>query len=148
FLHTSRQRAPDHALLLTACLASLFLVQSALFGWAIGIVIRSFTVLVILIAVSAGALNVVFNRRFRDVPWAARLRRGPWMAVMAVLAIAISLFLLGGGLVLPHTPVVLQPWFQGVVAACVAALIYVRAQSSARRRGIDLGRIAHELPTE
>ncbi len=148
FLHTSRQRAPDHALLLTACLASLFLVQSALFGWAIGIVIRSFTVLVILIAVSAGALNVVFNPRFRDIPWAARMRRGPWTAVMAVLAIAISLFLLGGGLVLPHTPVILQPWFQGVVAACVAAIIYTAARGRSRARGVDLARVARELPTE
>ena len=67
---------------------------------------------------------------------------------MAALAIAISLLLLGGGLILPHTPTVLQPWFQGLVAACVAALIYARAEARSRARGVDLARIVRELPVE
>jgi amino acid transporter len=148
FLHTSRRQAPDRALLLTACMASIFLVQSALFGWAIGLVVRSFTVLVVLAAVSVGALNAVFNPRFRDAPWVEHMRRGPGTAVMAALAIAISLFLLWGGLLLPHTPTVLQPWFQGAVAACIAAVIYARAERRSRAHGTDLACLASEPPLE
>jgi len=149
FLHTSRWKTPDHALLLSAGMATLFLVQSCFGGWAIGIVIRSFTVLLMLIFVALGALNVCFNRRFQSTDWAARLRANEALvAAMAVAAIAISLVLLYGGLIVPNTPWFLQPLFQGAIAAGVAVLILLSAQGRARAHGLELHQVATGLPLE
>ncbi|MGH7123030.1 MAG: APC family permease [Stellaceae bacterium] len=149
FLHTSRWRTPDHALLLSAGMATLFLVQSCFGGWAIGIVIRSFTVLLMLIFVALGALNVCFNGRFRTTAWADHFRSGvALVALMAVLAIAISLVLLYGGLIVPNTAWYLQPLFQGAVAAGVAVLILQSAQGRARSHGVELHQVATGLPLE
>jgi hypothetical protein len=67
---------------------------------------------------------------------------------MAVLAIAISLFLLYGGLIVPNTPWYLQPLFQGAVAACIAILILLSAQGRARAHGLALTQVATNLPLE
>ncbi|MDA8048428.1 MAG: APC family permease [Rhodospirillales bacterium] len=148
FLHTSRRKAPDRAVFLTAALATLFLVQSALVGWAIGIAIRALTVLVMEAVVAIGALNVMFNARFLGVPWADRLRRGPWVVVLSILAIAVALVLLWGGAVVPHTPFLLQPIVQSLIAAAVAAFIFVRARPRLAQAGMTLPHLAAELPLE
>lgn len=148
FLHTSRWKTPDHALLLSAGMATLFLVQSSFGGWAIGIVIRSFTVLLMLVFVALGALNVSFNQRFRGIAWADAFRRGPLVVVMAVLSIVIAVYLLYGGLIVPNTPWYLQPLFQGAVAACVAILILLQASARARTNGFVLTQVATGLPLE
>jgi basic amino acid/polyamine antiporter, APA family len=148
FLHTSKWKTPDHALLLSVAVATLFLVQSCFGGWAIGIVIRSFTVLLMLIFVALGALNVSFNSRFRGVAWADNMKAGALVIVMAVLAVLLSLYLLYGGAVVPNTEWFLQPLFQGAIAACIAAWIYIGAESRARKRGVELKHIARNLPVE
>ncbi len=149
FLHTSRWKTPDHALLLSAGMATIFLVQSCFGGWAIGIVIRAFIVLLMLIFVALGALNVCFNARFRDKPWAEHFRSGVGLVgVMAVLAIAMSLVLLYGGLIVPNTAWYLQPLFQGAVAAGIAVLILRSAQERARAHGTALHQVATGLPLE
>jgi amino acid transporter len=148
FLHTSKWKTPDHALLLSAAFATLFLVQSCFGGWAIGIVIRSFTVLLMLVFVALGALNVCFNRRFHGVDWADRMRHGPVIVVMAVLSIVIAVVLLYGGLIVPNTAWYLQPLFQGAVAAVVAIMILISARHRARAHGVALTQIATGLPLE
>lgn len=148
FLHTSKGKAPDHALLLSTCVATVFLLQSVFGGWAIGIVIRSFTVLLMLVFLAIGTLNVRLNPRFRGIAWADAVGSGPTMMIMAVLSIAIALFLLYGGLIVPNTPWFLQPLFQGAVAACIALSIYSNASSRARASDIVLTQVATELPHE
>ncbi len=149
FLHTSRWKTPDHALLLSAGMATVFLVQSCFGGWAIGIVIRSFTVLLMLVFVALGALNVCFNGRFQDTQWADQFRSGVVLVgVMAVLAVVISLVLLYGGLIVPNTAWYLQPLFQGAVAAGIAVLILRSAQERARAHGVELHQVATGLPLE
>lgn len=148
FLHTSKGKAPDHALLLSAGVATIFLLQSIFGGWAIGIVIRSFSVLLMLAFLAIGTLNLRLNARFRGIAWAEAAGRGRTMVVMAILAIAIAAFLLYGGLIVPKTVWFLQPLFQGAVAACIAILIYAGAQRRARANNIMLSRVASELPLE
>ncbi len=148
FVHTSKGKAPDHALLLSAGVASVFLVQSIFGGWAIGIVIRSFTVLLMLAFVAIGALNLRLNRRFRGIAWAEAIGAGVTMMVMAVLAIAIAVWLLSAGLIVPNTHWFLQPLFQGVVAACIALCIYAAALRRARANHVALRQVAAELPLE
>lgn len=148
FLHTSKGKAPDHALLLSAGVATIFLLQSIVGGWAIGIVIRSFTVLLMLAFLAIGTLNLRLNPRFRGIAWAKAVGAGGTMIVMAVLSIAIAVFLLYGGLIIPKTPWFLQPLFQGAVAACIAIWIYSAALRRARAHNIVLTHVAAELPLE
>jgi basic amino acid/polyamine antiporter, APA family len=148
FLHTSRWKTPDHALLLSAGVASVFLIQSCFGGWAIGIVIRSFTVLLMLIFVALGALNVTFNGKFRGVEWADRMRSQVLGTLMAVAAIAISLYLLYGGLIVPNTQWFLQPLFQGAVAAVIALGLLALANRRAEGMGVKLAQVASNLPLE
>ena len=148
FLHTSPGKAPDHALLLSAIVATAFLLQSIFGGWAIGIVIRSFTVLLMLAFLALGTLNLRFNARFRGIDWAEAICAGPVMIIMAVLSIAIAVFLLYGGLIVPKTPWFLQPLFQGFVAACIALLIFGSAARRARGNSVVLTQVATELPRE
>ncbi len=148
FLHTSKGKAPDHALLLSTGVATLFLLQSIVGGWAIGIVIRSFTVLLMLAFLAIGTLNVRFNPRFRGIAWAEAVSAGGTMVVMAILSIVIAVVLLYGGLIVPKTPWFLQPLFQGAVAACIAIWIYLVARRRARANNIALAHVASELPLE
>ena len=148
FLHTSKGKAPDHALLLSCGVGTLFLLQSIFGGWAIGIVIRSFTVLLMLAFLAIGTLNVRFNPRFLGVAWAQEVSAGGTIVVMAVLSIIIAVVLLYGGLIVPNTAWFLQPLFQGAVAACIAILIYLVARRRARANNIALTHVASELPLE
>ncbi len=148
FLHTSKGKAPDHALLLSTGVATVFLVQSIFGGWAIGIVIRSFTVLLMLAFLAIGTLNLRLNPRFRGIAWAEAAGRARTMVVMAILSIVIAVVLLYGGLIIPNTPWFLQPLFQGAVAACIAICIYSTARHRARANNIALTHVAAELPLE
>jgi amino acid transporter len=148
FLHTSKGKAPDHALLLSAGVATVFLLQSIFGGWAIGIVIRSFTVLLMLAFLAIGTLNLRFNPRFRGIAWAEAVVAGKAIVVAAILSILIAVFLLYGGLIVPKTPWFLQPLFQGAVAACIAISIYSAALRRARANNIVLAHVAAELPLE
>ena len=148
FLHTSKGKAPDRALLLSAGVATAFLVQSIFGGWAIGIVIRSFTVLLMLAFLAIGTLNLRLNPRFRGIAWAEAAGAGTTMVVMAILSIVIAVVLLYGGLIIPNTPWFLQPLFQGAVAACIAICIYSIARRRARANNIALAHVAAELPLE
>jgi len=148
FARTSARKTPDHALLLSAAVATAFLMQSVFGGWAIGIVIRSFTVLLMLAFVALGALNMRFNPRFRGTPWAEAVGRGRLLVVMAILAVAVAAVLLYGGLIVPRTPWFLQPLFQGALAACLAVWIYGRARRRAATNGVMLSEVAASLPPE
>lgn len=129
-------------------MATVFLLQSIFVGWAIGIVIRSFDVLLMLVFVAIGALNVRFNARFQGVEWARQIGEGGTVIVMAILSIAISVVLLYEGLIVPDTSWFLQPLFQGVVAACVAICLYAMSARRARADKVELKQVAAELPLE
>jgi amino acid transporter len=148
FLRTSTTRAPEAALRLTALLATLFMLQSALVGWAIAIVMRAMVILIVLGVAAVGALNLHFNRRFRGVAWADGVGRGPAVVVAAVTALFVSVVLLRSAIVVPHTALGFQPGFQGLVAALLGWVIYAGARARAERRGVDLGQAALALPVE
>jgi amino acid transporter len=148
FLHTSARKAPDVALRLTAVLATLFMLQSALVGWAIAIVMRAMVILLVLGVVGIGTLNLHFNRRFRGVAWAEAVGAGPGMVVAALGALVVAIVLLRSAILVPHTALVFQPVFQGAVAAALGCVIYAGARAGAGRRGIDLAKVGAALPVE
>jgi amino acid transporter len=148
FAVTSARRAPVNALLLSASLASLFLLQSALIGWSIGVVIRSFSILIVLAFLGFATLNVKWNRRFAALDWAKPLAAGVGVVVASVLAIAIAVVLMASVVWLPKTPLAFQPLFQAVVAVLIAMWVYAAGKARARAAGIDLEAVAARPPLE
>jgi amino acid transporter len=148
FAATSDRHVPVNALLLSASLASLFLLQAALIGWSIGVVIRSFSILVVLAFLGLATLNLKWNRRFADVAWARPLAAGAGGVVASVLAVAIAVLLIASVAWLPKTPLAFQPLFQAAVAVVIALWIYAAGRARARAAGIDLGAVAANPPLE
>lgn len=148
FAHTSTRKVPVAALTLTAVLGSLFMLQAALVGWSIGVVVRAFSILVVLGALGISTLNLKYNRRFDGLDWAAPLRSGAGMAVASILGIVIALALISSVVVLPKTPLVFQPLFQTAVAVLIALWVYGAGKSRATVRGVDLTAVVAAPPVE
>jgi len=148
FARTSARHVPLAALTLSAGLGSAFLIQAAFVGWSLGVVVRSFSILLVLFFVAVSALNLKWNPRFAGVEWAREISAGSGVVVAALLSIAIALALIASVLVVPKTPLYFQPLFQGAVAALIALWIYAAAKARARRTGVDLAVVGTEPPLE
>lgn len=149
FLHTGPSQAPDVALVVSALLGSLFLVEATFWGWSIGVTLRSMSLVLVFGVVGLGVLNAKFNRAFRGLDWAEELTRRRDVLVAAVLAIAIALVLLASVIQVPDTPLLLQPSVQGLIALLIAVGIYGLATRKARRSGQDLNaRVRTLLPVD
>lgn len=145
---TNIHKAPRNALLLTCIVASLFLFQSTLIGWSIGLVIRSVVILVVMILVGFGAWRTRFSKKLSVHTWAQQISEGWWIPLVSVLMIVIGAILLWNVAIVPKTPWEFQPLFQGAVATVIGIMIYKRAVSSNVRRGIHIEQIAREIPIE
>ena len=145
---TSGSQVPHVALVITALLGSLFLVDATFAGWQIGVLLRSMSLVLVFGGLGAGALNLRWNRAYRDLPWAQTIasRR---LAIIGLLAIIIAAGLLVSVITVPKTAWYLQPSVQGVAAALIGGGIYAWASRRARRQGIDLrGTARAQLPVE
>jgi amino acid transporter len=138
FAETNRYSAPTAALTVVAFLASLFLMQTAYIGWALGVVMRALSTILIWFLVAIAAIVLRQSRRFANVDWAIALRSDPWLMVAALASLIICAVLAISIAVVPHTPFVFQPLFQSAVAGIFAWLILSRAQVRARLEKFDI----------
>jgi amino acid transporter len=149
FMHTAKTKAPDVALLVTATLGSVFLLEATFIGWSIGVTLRAMSLVLVFGMLGIGVFNLRFNRAFSSLSWAASVVNRTSTLVAGALAIIIAIGLLQSIIVVPKTPWVFQPSFQAVVAIAIAISIYLGASRAARRRGTDLRAEAHaRLPLE
>jgi amino acid transporter len=148
FLHTAPSKAPDVALFTSAALGTLFLLEATFFGWSIGVLLRSLSIVLVFGMLGIGVLNIRFNRSFREVPWARDLLRHKDVLAAAVLAIIIAAVLISSVISVPDQPLALQPSTQAGAALVVAVVIYALAALSARRRGVNLSARARQQLTE
>ncbi|MDA8194123.1 MAG: APC family permease [Thermaerobacter sp.] len=148
FAQTSRWHTPSAALLLSAVIGTLSLVQSSLVGWSIGVTFRSIAILLVLALLGIGVLNLRWGSRFRNTPWREPIAKGWGVLVAAILGIAIAVALIGSVLVVPKTPFYFQPAFQALVAVIAGVAIYQWASAKARASGIQIHEIAEDLPLE
>lgn len=149
FLHTAKSKAPDVALLTTAVLGSLFLLEATFVGWAIGVTLRAMSLVLVFGMLGVGVFNLRFNPTFRRLAWAETIVNRVSTLVVGALAIVIAIVLLQSVLIVPKTPLAFQPSFQAGVAILVAVGLYLSASQMARQRGADLRAEAHAtLPAE
>lgn len=124
FAAVNRRSVPRAGLLLTCVLASLFLLQSVLVGWALAVIARSIAILLVLTLLALGLIAAHANPRLRERPWTSGLRKSPWMIAVAVLSIVLSIWLGKSILEVPDTSLAFQPWLQFVVTGVIGLLIY------------------------
>lgn len=148
FLHTNRNKAPDVALLASAALGSLFLVEVTFFGFEIGVLLRSMSIVLVFGVLGIGVLNLRLNPRFANVAWARAVTGHPDALVAAVFGIVIAGALLNSVAVVEGQPLFLQPSIQGLIGLAVATGIYTVARVVATRQGRDLAGEIREAPLE
>ena len=145
-MHTNRFRAPDVALLVSAILGSVFLVEATFIGFEIGVVIRSMSLVLVFGVLGVGILNLRFNPRMAELPWARAVSGRVAVVVAAVAGIVIAIALEKSVLVLPGESFWVQPSVQAVIALVVAVGLYADARRRSSRTGLALA--AGEPPAE
>ncbi|MDE2006416.1 MAG: APC family permease [Rhodospirillales bacterium] len=149
FAATSTSKVPVAALVLTACVGSLFLVQSVYIGWAIGVVVRALSILLVWLGVALGVLAVAFgvgDASRQD--WARQLRASPFTVPAALASVVITLYLISTVIVVPGTKLWFQPIFQSLVAVAIAGVILLGARGRAHARGERLRESLRAVPLE
>lgn len=147
-LHTSSSKAPDTALLTTAILGSLFLVDATFAGWQIGVLLRAMSLVLVFGMLGIGAWNMRVSGRYRDVPWAQQIVRHADVLVFATLAIIVAIILEISVIVVPGKPWYYQPSFQALVAIVIGVAIYLWAAARGRQNHESIGARWTELPTD
>jgi amino acid transporter len=148
FMHTARTKAPDVALLVTALLGSVFLLEATFFGWAIGVTLRAMSLVLVFGMLGVGVFNLRLNRALRSF-WSEAVVGRKSTLIAGALAIIVAVGLLQSIIVVPKTPWMFQPSFQAVMAIVIAVAIYLGASRIARRNGVNLQAEAHaRLPAE
>lgn len=150
FANTNSRKAPVFGLAVSALVGSAFLVEISLTGFSVGVIVRSLSILIVLIVLGLGVLNVRFvqKQRFAGKSWAEAATNGWGPPVAAVLGIVISAVLIHAVLTVAHKGLGYQPWFQSVLAIALGIILYFWAVIRARGRGIDLGYVVAEAPLE
>ena len=129
-------------------IGSAYLIESATVGWSLGVIIRSFSILVVLGVLAIGLLTAKFSPRFRGVEWAQQVTAGWGIVVAAIASLIVAVVLVQSVLVVPKTPFVFQPAFQTVVAALVGIGLYWNARRLGERAGRPVLTITNDPPLE
>jgi len=147
---TNKHAVPSVAVVTTAVLGSLFLLESVFTGFTSGVIVRSFSVLLVMAVLGAGVLNVRFfqRRRFADKPWVLDAVAGPVPVAAAVLAIVVAVILVHATLTTAGKGLIYQPWFQGLVIVAVGIALSIVGRWDARRRGADTKSALEAAPLE
>lgn len=148
FATTSSRKVPLAALVLIALLGSLFLIQAVYAGWAMGVAVRSLAVLAVWLALAVGALNLGWRAPAREADWAKAIVRRRLVLPASIVSIVLAVPLIVSLAVVPHTPLWLQPLFQGGVLLAIGAVILAIAHLRARQRGDNLHGQASLVPIE
>lgn len=147
---TNSKKAPVVALLIMAIAGSGFLFEISLTGFSAGVIVRSFSILIVLGILSLGVLNVRFGQRsrFSEKEWAIGATKGWGPPVAAILSLIVAVVLIHAVLTVAHKGLFYQPWFQTVLAIILGILLYIWAVIRAKGRRIDLGTVVAEAPLE
>jgi amino acid transporter len=141
YRRTSRFQTPTAALVTSAILGSLFLIEATFGGWQIGVVLRSISLVLVFGMIGVGVYNMRFGSA-RQSKLSRALTEHPDVFVWAPLAIIIAAILVASVIVVPKTAWWLQPSFQGFIAILIAIGIYrwalMRDRDIAARAAVHL----------
>lgn len=121
---TNRVHTPARAVVVSALLASIFLVQSVFSSWAIGVAMRSLSIMLTSVMLGIGVLVLCRGGRMaRERPYAEALSSGIAIKAMAVAAVVVGVLLIAFVVHQPEKSWYFQPWFQVIVSVGIALLL-------------------------
>nr|WP_198034226.1 APC family permease [Acidihalobacter ferrooxydans] len=127
------RHVPVVALVITAGIGSLFLLDAVYAGWAIAVVIRATSVAATFATLGLGTLMLSWWPQWRESrPWATRVTEGGLIKWLSVLAIIIGFLLIASVINSPGKPWYYQPWFQVSVSWLIALSLLGYAMVSRR----------------
>jgi amino acid transporter len=148
FAETSKRKVPLAGLILHAVLSTVFLVQAVYVGWAMGVAVRSIAVLGVWLAIAVGVLNLKWHPRWREAAWAAPILNQPFATFAAIVSIVIAVPLIASIAIVPKTPLIFQPLFQGAVVLVIGLVCLRLAGGYAKARGDSFSAMALRVPIE
>ena len=128
-------QVPVLAVLVSAVLGSVFLVEGVFSGWGIGVAIRSFSLILAFTMLGVGILALTLSSKWSSARcFSKELTSGAMIKVLAVGAIIIGLPLMIIVIREPHIAWFLQPWFQVLVTVTISIGIATFARNRYRRK--------------
>jgi basic amino acid/polyamine antiporter, APA family len=135
---TNAAHAPAAAIVLSACLGSLFLLDAVFGGWQIGVALRAISIALVLAGLGLGTLLLAWWPSWGGIrEFAPQCTRGAFVKGMSVCAVLIGVVLAVSVAYEPGTSWYLQPWFQLAVGVLLALVLAFRAHRRATSRGGD-----------
>ncbi|MGA9852706.1 MAG: APC family permease [Gammaproteobacteria bacterium] len=127
---TNRFHVPALAVMISAVLGSLFLINEVFSGWEIGVAVRSFSLILAFTMLGVGILVLAISSRWSTVrSFSNELTSGAAIKAMAVAAVVIGLPLMIIVAYEPGTTWYLQPWFQVLVTSIASIGISLLARA-------------------
>jgi basic amino acid/polyamine antiporter, APA family len=133
---TNAAHAPAAAVILSALIGSIFLLDAVFGGWQIGVALRAISIALVFGGLGLATLLLAWWPGWREKrDFAPQCTCGAFVKAMAVLAVLIGVVLAVSVIYEPGTTWYLQPWFQLAVATLLSVALALRA----RRRTISQG---------
>ena len=146
FSKVNRFKAPSVSLVISAVIGSVFLIDSSLVGWEIGVIIRATTILLVVMFLGFGVIKTYFSKHKKD--WQKSVTT-PAMLASAVAGIIVALVMIPTVLYKPGSPLVFQPWLQLLGSLAISVRIYAYAYRHWSSKGVNLEKeLLSNLPLE
>jgi hypothetical protein len=113
-----------------------------------GVAVRSLAVLAMWLALAIGALNFHWHKEYGQTEWGKGVKEQPLVVPAAILSIILAVPLIVSLAILPNTPLIFQPLFQGAVVLAIGVAILFAAGARLKTDGSSFREIAAELPLE
>lgn len=135
---TNAAHAPAAAVVLSALIGSVFLLDATFGGWQIGVALRAVSIALVFGGLGLATVLLAWWRSWRAArAFAVECTRGALVRAMAVCAVAIGVILAVSVVNVPRTAWYLQPWFQLAVGVFVAVALAFRAHRRTTFQGGD-----------
>lgn len=136
FAATNRMHAPANAVVLSAVIGSIFLIDAVYGGWQIGVALRAISIALVFGGLGLATLLLSWWSSWRQAHhFSSECTHGFFVKAMALCAVIIGVILAASVVYERGTAWYLQPWFQ----LAVATLLSVGIARLAHRRTILQG---------
>jgi amino acid transporter len=135
---TNTAHAPAAAVMLSAVIGSIFLLDAVFGGWQIGVALRAISIALVFGGLGLATMLLAWWPRWRQRrEFALQCTQGALVQAMAVCAVVIGVILAASVIYERGTAWYLQPWFQLAVAALLSVALTLRAHRRAISQGGD-----------
>jgi amino acid transporter len=133
---TNTAHAPAAAIILSAVIGSVFLLDAVFGGWQIGVALRAISIALVLAGLGFATILLAWWPAWRGMrEFALQCTRGASVKWMAVCAVFVGVVLAASVADAPGAPWYLQPWFQLAAATLISIALVLRAHRRTTSQG-------------